>query len=103
MERIPSQVDLESEFEVTLDIMNCSESEIEPILQFENKDLDQSVYWLGISGMKLETLKPMESTSSTLTAYSVKTGLQPLSSITIHDKLSKTCVLFENYAFVFVN
>lgn len=75
---------------------------MEPVVEFHNKNDEQGIFLLGISGINLKTLSPMQSKSFELVAYAIKTGLRSLPSITINDKLSKTSIVFDCFAYVFV-
>ena len=94
--------DLTNELTINKQVIFHSEKEIDPILLFDNKAADQTIFWLGISGISLDKLVPNQSTTFDLIAYPTKSGLQLLSPIIIQDRNMKEDYAFDEIAFVFV-
>jgi len=74
-----------------------------PSLFFENKNENQNILWLGISGQTLKKLNSFDFIDFTLTAYPIEGGLQPIPQIRIYDNISKKNYDFDEITYVFVN
>jgi len=75
---------------------------IEPQLNFDNFELNQSLLWLGLSGRSLGQLEPSSFVDFELSLYPIKTGMHCLPRIKISDSTLKNDYHFDEIAFVFV-
>lgn len=105
IEKIPSQVALKQVFDISVKLTNCSDTEMEPFLSFDNQDKDVSILWLGISGKSLGKVKPGSAIDFDMKCYPVQTGLSPIPKLRIsvpgnNLKLEET---FSELSYVFVN
>lgn len=102
IEQIPSRVNLKSKFNITLRLINCCGRIVEPLLIFDNLELNQALLWLGISGRSLGQLEPSNFVDFELSLYPIKKGMHSLPRIKIIDSFLKNDYEFDEIAFVFV-
>jgi hypothetical protein len=102
IEQIPSKVSYKSKFNVKFRLINCCGRTIEPQLNFDNFELNQSLLWLGLSGRSLGQLEPSNFVDFELSLYPIKTGMHSLPRIKISDSTLKNDYHFDEIAFVFV-
>lgn len=100
---IPSTVRYKEIFNITCRISNCSDTDLELYIYFDNLAKDQSILWLGISGRSLGILTSGASIDVNLTAYPIRTGLSAIPPLKITDACSKSDYNYEEIAYVFVN
>ncbi|XP_064102438.1 trafficking protein particle complex subunit 13-like [Macrobrachium nipponense] len=101
VEKIPSMVCLEEQFDVGLSITNICERVLELNLDFLNGGGGSE--WSGVSSRSLPPLQPGESTQLTLHIVPLQTGLQTIAGVRLTDTFLKRTYKYENLAQVFVN
>lgn len=101
VEKIPSMVRLEEQFDVGLSITNICERVLELNLDFLNGGGGSE--WSGVSSRSLPPLQPGENTQLTLHIVPLQTGLQTIAGVRLTDTFLKRTYKYENLAQVFVN
>lgn len=100
VERIPSVVRLEEQFEVCLSITNICERTLELYLEFLGGG--GGSVWSGVSSRSLPSLQPGQSVSLSLPLVPLQTGLQTIAGIRLTDTFLKRAYNYENLAQVFI-
>nr|XP_045581335.1 trafficking protein particle complex subunit 13-like isoform X1 [Procambarus clarkii]XP_045581336.1 trafficking protein particle complex subunit 13-like isoform X1 [Procambarus clarkii]XP_045581337.1 trafficking protein particle complex subunit 13-like isoform X1 [Procambarus clarkii] len=100
VERIPSVVRLEEQFEVGLSISNICERILELHLEFLGGGGGSE--WSGVSSCSLPPLQPGQSTDLSLTLLPLQTGLQTIAGVRLTDTFLKRAYDYENLAQVFI-
>ncbi|XP_050699309.1 trafficking protein particle complex subunit 13-like [Eriocheir sinensis] len=100
VDRIPSVVRLEDQFEVCLSITNICERTLELHLDFLGGG--GGSVWSGVSSKSLPSLPPGQSISLSLPLVPLQTGLQTIAGIRLTDTFLKRAYNYENLAQVFI-
>ncbi|XP_042206519.1 trafficking protein particle complex subunit 13-like isoform X2 [Homarus americanus] len=100
VERIPSVVRLEEQFEVGLSITNICERTLELHLDFLGGGGGSE--WSGVSSRSLPSLQPGQSTNLSLSLVPLQTGLQTIAGVRLTDTFLKRTYNYENLAQVFI-
>ncbi|KAK3854007.1 hypothetical protein Pcinc_031215 [Petrolisthes cinctipes] len=100
VERIPSVVQLERQFEVLLTITNICERSLDLHLAFLGGGGGSE--WSGVSSQTVPTLSPGQYTSLTLSLLPLHTGLQTIAGVRLTDTFLKRTYDYENLAQVFI-
>lgn len=100
--KIPSTVCLKQKFGFVCRVCNCSDSELELTISFDNQTKDQAILWLGISGRSLGRMASGACVDVDLTGYPIRSGLAAIPRIRITDCNSRAEYNYDEVAYVFV-